>query len=868
MKFLLVCTLLCCADSLAVCASRPDSTLRVTVHDPSGAVIANAPVRLQTATGEQLSSTTDATGITIFNTVAPGKVQLDIDAQGFAPLQVNATLRSGSNRIDAKLSIEAHREEVSVNPDVRDEMTDPRGPGFATALTPEQIAQLPDDPEELENTIKQMAGPGAVMRVDGFMGGRLPHKSQIASIRFRMTPYTAEEHDLGFTIIDIQTKPGLGAWHGSAGFAYGGDALNARNAFAPQREPQQTRRLDLSLNGPLQRNKTSASFSLSRNWSYDSKANIGLLPSGPFDDLVRLPLNTTHADARLVRALNRSHMLRAEYRHFDQTRSNIGNFDLPERLSSASLSEHTLRLSESGALSEGVVNDVRFQAQWIFTDSDPSTSGRAIIVPGAFASGAAAANAHRTAREQQLKDDVSFNIGKHGFKVGLEVDAGRYHDIDLSNSNGTFTFASLGDFAIGRPLTFTQRAGNAPVGYDQYQFGGYVQDDMRLFKSFTLSAGVRWEAQTHVPGALHFAPRLGFAWSPLRNGKTTIRGGAGIFYQWFGSDVFEQTLRLNGFNQSDIVLTNPGYPDPFSSTLLANQFLPSIVRRSPFLQMPYIERMSIGLQRQFKNLMLMADTRLEHDVHSFRVRNVNTPIGMIRPDPSRGNILDVESNANSTTKAFVINLSPALGKPGRRIFWIANYFLSKSVNETDSILSPPSNNLNLRADRGPSINDARHRASALINGTLGKGFQGSTFFNVSSATPYNITTGFDNNGDSAINDRPAGVSRNSARGSAQFKLGSRLSWTKGFGATSAAGTTGELHAIRLTPGASLADLPMPPMPGQKPSRYQMQIYGQAYNLLNHANLLGFVGVQTSPFFGQPTVALAGRRLELGAKFNF
>ncbi|MDQ6760887.1 MAG: TonB-dependent receptor [Acidobacteriota bacterium] len=849
-------------------AASKTAGLRVVVRDPSGAVIASAPVRLETAGGEELASKTDDTGTASFEALPAGKTQVSIEVDGFAPLRVNANLRPGPNRMEAKVAIEAHREEVSVNPDTRDEMTDPRGPGFTRALTPEQIAQLPDDPEELENTIKQMAGPGAVMRVDGFMGGRLPHKSQIASIRFRLTPYTAEEHDLGFTIIDIQTKPGLGAWHGSAGFAYGGDALNARNAFAPLREPQQTRRLDLSLNGPLQRNKTSTSFSLSRNWSYDSKTNIGQLLSGPFDDLVRLPLDVTHADARLVRALNRSHMLRAEYQHFSQTRSNIGNFDLPERLSSAALFEHTLRLSESGALSEGIVNDVRFQTQWIATDSNPATNGLAIIVPGAFASGGAAANAHRTAREEQLKDDISFNVKKHGFKIGLEVDAGRYHDIDLSNSNGTFTFASLGDLAIGRPLTFTQRAGNAPVNYDQYQFGGYVQDDMRLLKSFTLSAGVRWEAQTHVPGSMHFAPRLGFAWSPFRNGKTTIRGGGGIFYQWLGSDVFEETLRLNGLNQSDTVLTNPGYPDPFSAAFLAGQIPPSVVRRSPFLQMPYIERASIGLQRQFKNFMLMADTRLEHGVHSFRVRNINTPTGSIRPDPLRGNILEIESNANSTMQAFAINISSVPGKGGRRIFWLANYFLSKNVNETDSILSPPSNNLNLRADRGPSSNDARHRASALINGTLGKGFQGSTFFNASSATPYDITTGFDNNGDSAINDRPAGVPRNSARGKAQFNLGSRLSWTKGFGAPSSAGAANEVHAIRLTPGSSLADLPMPPMPGQKPSRYQVQVYGQAYNLLNHANLLAFVGVQPSPFFGQPTVALPGRRLELGAKFNF
>src|SRR5207253_871192 len=118
--------------------------------------------------------------------------------------------------------------------------------------------------------------------VDGFMGGRLPHKSQIASIRFRLSAYNAEDHDLGFNIVDITTKPGFGAWHGSALFGYGGDTFNARNFFAPVREPQQNRRVDLSLSGPLRRNKTSASLAFDKTFSYDSKTTVGVTPLGSF----------------------------------------------------------------------------------------------------------------------------------------------------------------------------------------------------------------------------------------------------------------------------------------------------------------------------------------------------------------------------------------------------------------------------------------------------------------------------------------------------------------------------------------------------------------------------------------------------------
>jgi hypothetical protein len=45
-----------------------------------------------------------------------------------------------------------------------------------------------------------------------------------------------------------------------------------------------------------------------------------------------------------------------------------------------------------------------------------------------------------------------------------------------------------------------------------------------------VSAGLRYEAQTHADDYLNVAPRLGATWSPFKSGKTTFRGGAGIFF--------------------------------------------------------------------------------------------------------------------------------------------------------------------------------------------------------------------------------------------------------------------------------------------------------------------------------------------------
>ena len=92
--------------------------------------------------------------------------------------------------------------------------------------------------EQLAN----MAGPGAVMRVNGFSGGRLPPKSQIAEIRFRFDPYSAENHEAGFPRVDIRTRPGNGNWRNNATATFRDESLNARNAFATEKAPEQARR--------------------------------------------------------------------------------------------------------------------------------------------------------------------------------------------------------------------------------------------------------------------------------------------------------------------------------------------------------------------------------------------------------------------------------------------------------------------------------------------------------------------------------------------------------------------------------------------------------------------------------------------------
>ena len=92
-------------------------------------------------------------------------------------------VRAGGQQRDVTLPIEKVAESVAVGRDAATAASDPKSERFSNVLSKDQIEALPDDPDEMEKVLKEMAGPGATIRVDGFRGGKLPPKSQIRSIR-------------------------------------------------------------------------------------------------------------------------------------------------------------------------------------------------------------------------------------------------------------------------------------------------------------------------------------------------------------------------------------------------------------------------------------------------------------------------------------------------------------------------------------------------------------------------------------------------------------------------------------------------------------------------------------------------------------
>ncbi len=158
----------------------------------------------------------------------------------------------------------------------------------------------------------------------------------------------------------------------------------------------------------------------------------------------------------------------------------------------------------------------------------------------------------------QVGDDVSLALGIHAIRFGVVVERIQDNAINFSPTDGNFRFNSLSDLLTNRPRQFSALV-PAPIityGTRQTLFGTYFEDDVRVRQNLTVNLGLRYEmatvpteahgklsnlinmtdAQPHIgspyflnPTLHNFEPRVGFAWTPLTNGKTLLRGGFGMF---------------------------------------------------------------------------------------------------------------------------------------------------------------------------------------------------------------------------------------------------------------------------------------------------------------------------------------------------
>jgi carboxypeptidase family protein len=772
-------------------ALAQNTALRGQVVDQLGAVIPNARITLIGLDGKERAARSNAAGEFSIPNLPPGVYKLTVAFKGFQThVEENIKAPLADSRLKIVLIVAAVNEAVETNAEGRGVSVEPDQNLTATVLGEEFIRNLPDNEEDLRAFLQALAGPvaggatgggGAQILVDGFSGGRLPPREAIQQIRINQNPFSAEFDNPGFSRIEIITKPGLGQWRGGGGFGYRNSALDARNAFALEKPDLSLARYNFNLGGPLIRKKASFFLYADRSENNGSGTTVATILAGQIVSNVPTSSKGFSFGLRADYLLNDKNTLNLNY-NYGGSESLNGEFRssfrgvsylLPERGSDSTNSNHTLRIGESWIINHRLINETRLQYQRQQSNVTARTQGVAIDVLDSFSGGGSPCCPNQSRSDQvELQNYLTFTHKKHTISGGGQFHHENIRNLSESNFNGTYTFANLAEYRIAveaqgtapaRAQQFTINRGESNLLYQLYTAGLFIQDDLRLTQSLTISFGLREEFQSHLEDHNNWSPRVGVAWAPFKNRKTTLRGGAGLFYSRLSGGIYANTLRFDGETQQSLIIRNALYPDPFAGDPQIE-----VVNRNtrkyiidPDLKAPYTINFNVALEQQLPRGLIGTLSYLHtRGIHQFRLRNINAPLpgADVLPLPDEGNLYQIEATARSTFNGIVLGFNRRFSQ---RLSLFGNYSLSWAKGDADGASGLPANNYDLSSEWGRASTDRRHSFFTGFFLMLPFGIRINSMINVSSGSPFNITTGGDDNADFTINDRPAGINRNS-----------------------------------------------------------------------------------------------------------
>ena len=439
-------------------------------------------------------------------------------------------------------------------------------------------------------------------------------------------------------------------------------------------------------------------------------------------------------------------------------------------------------------------------------------------------------------------DTVRLVKGRHDIALGGSYEKARFNHDNHLFQNGTYSFtgdnsnSAIADFLMGSLRTFTQGWGSFQKDRNTV-FSLFIQDTFKASRRLTLSYGLRFEPSfpwhdlyrqaeafspsryqqglkskvytNAYPGMLfpgdegfpedgrstswnNFAPRFGFAYDPFGDGKTSVRGGAGIFLNSrnpaFSNDAQVQTSPFSptvSLTSPDGGFRNPyqGLNNPFPLTFpVPHDFVfPTPVRVYSWdashwkLQTTTVYNWNLTMERQVRpNWLVRAAyvaSRTNHLLANQQLNPAAFIAGSTLGNDARRPFQPYTSIVQSTFSgnAWYNSMQLSLEKRFSRGFTVhANYTWSKSTDDvpfgTDNTspqlnaviaMSPYLSNFK-RLDKGPSDFDYRHvfvasyvwqlpalaHANPLLR-VVGGGWQMSGITSLQSAIPISISAGLD-----------------------------------------------------------------------------------------------------------------------------
>ena len=530
---------------------------------------------------------------------------------------------------------------------------------------------------------------------------------------------------------------------------------------------------------------------------------------------------------------------------------------------------HSLVLSLTSTISSAVVNVIRLGYLPINDKGRPNSvnptanifeTGQQVLTVGR------GGNAQRTlVRQFDWSDTLSTSRGRHAFKFGGDVLLARNRFQNAPGFFGNYRFTSLESF--GRSLAqlpvcspATPQPCRTPLTNETYiqafsgegkagstifpnstEFASFLQDEWRARNALTLNLGLRYDIQvmarppvknpssalavagldtSFVPlDANNFAPRLGFAWIPLRGKRLVVRGGYGLFFARLQDIIAGRAHIQNGVSVETRTFTGasiPAYPNTLCGPPDPSGLPPScppptggsdslMLFSQNYVQL-YDQHASLGIEYQLQNDWAISTSYLMvKGTHLPRWQDVNlststtpTNIGIAGTNtvltyqrfpttrPIRGfdRTFLLASEANSTYHGMAVQLNKHFSN---NFQFLAGYTLARVIDDRPEAInfnagSPNdalllSDSFNPGADRGPGVEDVRHRfvlsgfwdlnyANRLskTKKALFGGWQLSGILAVQSGLPYSGLVNFDlNNDGNSQTDRTPGQPRNTFR---------------------------------------------------------------------------------------------------------
>lgn len=434
-----------------------------------------------------------------------------------------------------------------------------------------------------------------------------------------------------------------------------------------------------------------------------------------------------------------------------------------------------MTISEDHTFSPSLTNTVRlgfnrihlFFTPTLLNDSDfdiplpagvPAGALSAISVGGAMAFGGPGGEPQgRGDTTVALNDGLSWLKGRHSFQFGGEIR--RAYNNNVAENIGTFTFANLNAFLADSVSTFSTQIGSGNDKVNMPAYALYAQDSFKWKPNFTFNLGLRYEwnstpfeaqsrftnfdpttgnlvpaSQPYHTNNKNFEPRLGFAWDPFKDGKTSVRAAYAIVTQ---APVANIVTGLSGnppfaipvsIGSGVITLENPivaGAPTSLGPASI-----------NPNFDNSYSQDWNLTIERQLSSTMSFSVAYVGLKATHLQLnQNINEPLVVnnvfnftrpfttlpltspilpaqcAAPNPACtfGGFNQVNSVGNSNYNALWATLNKHFG---HGFEFLASYTYSKSLDYNSLstgegiVLQNPGNP---RGDYGPSEFDARHR---------------------------------------------------------------------------------------------------------------------------------------------------------------